>query len=41
MMSLTFCLFTQVSGSGPLNPLVFARFGVITKKGGVSTYDLR
>ena len=22
MMSLTFCLFTQVSGSGPLGPLV-------------------
>ena len=22
MMSLTFCLFTQVSGSGPLRPLV-------------------
>ena len=21
MMSLTFCLFTQVSGSGPLGPL--------------------
>ena len=25
MMSLTFGLFTQVSGSGPLGPLVFFR----------------
>ena len=25
MMSLTFGLFTQVSGSGPLGPLVFVR----------------
>ena len=30
MMSLTFGLFTQVSGSGPLGPLVYAhgKFGV-------------
>ena len=27
MMSLTFGLFTQVSGSGPLGPLVFRLFG--------------
>ena len=26
MMSLTFGLFTQVSGSGPLGPLVFSFF---------------
>ena len=26
MMSLTFGLFTQVSGSGPLRPLVFFQF---------------
>ena len=26
MMSLTFGLFTQVSGSGPLGPLVFKGF---------------
>ena len=26
MMSLTFGLFTQVSGSGPLGPLVLANF---------------
>ena len=26
-MSLTFGLFTQVSGSGPLGPLVFFSFG--------------
>ena len=25
MMSLTFGLFTQVSGSGPLGPLVFSK----------------
>ena len=27
MMSLTFGLFTQVSGSGPLGPLVYRRLG--------------
>ena len=27
MMSLTFGLFTQVSGSGPLGPLVFFFWG--------------
>ena len=27
MMSLTFGLFTQVSGSGPLGPLVIEKFG--------------
>ena len=26
MMSLTFCLFTQVSDSGPYGPLVFFSF---------------
>ena len=31
MMSLTFGLFTQVSGSGPLGPLVYV-LGVITEK---------
>ena len=31
MMSLTFCLFTQVSGSGPLGPLVlnFSHFRLL------------
>ena len=29
MMSLTFGLFTQVSGSGPLGPLVVFRFTTI------------
>ena len=29
MMSLTFGLFTQVSGSGPLGPLVFFFFFVL------------
>ena len=29
MMSLTFGLFTQVSGSGPLGPLVIFSFGPI------------
>ena len=28
MMSLTFGLFTQVSGSGPLGPLVYRNFVV-------------
>ena len=28
MMSLTFGLFTQVSGSGPLGPLVFLQFEI-------------
>ena len=28
MMSLTFGLFTQVSGSGPLGPLVFLELSV-------------
>ena len=28
MMSLTFGLFTQVSGSGPLGPLVSIVFGI-------------
>ena len=34
MMSLTFGLFTQVSGSGPLGPLVldFISFGLLGKK---------
>ena len=29
MMSLTFGLFTQMSGSGPLGPLVFFAFGAL------------
>ena len=29
MMSLTFGLFTQVSGSGPLGPLVFINEGML------------
>ena len=32
MMSLTFGLFTQVSGSGPLGPLVFWVFFAANKK---------
>ena len=31
MMSLTFGLFTQVSGSGPLGPLVILQFCVLFK----------
>ena len=31
MMSLTFGLFTQVSGSGPLGPFVFLRYNKISK----------
>ena len=30
MMSLTFGLFTQVSGSGPLGPLVFFKYSIST-----------
>ena len=30
MMSLTFGLFTQVSGSGPLGPLIFVLMEVIS-----------
>ena len=29
MMSFTFGLFTQVSGSGPLGPLVFIENGIL------------
>ena len=32
MMSLTFGLFTQVSGSGPLGPLVLGRLKVKVTK---------
>ena len=32
MMSLTFGLFIQVSGSGPLGPLVFVPVKVIHKR---------
>ena len=32
MMSLTFGLFTQVSGSGPLGPLVLSKCSVTTEK---------
>ena len=35
MMSLTFGLFTQVSGSGPLGPLVFSYLSSLAVKFGV------
>ena len=34
MMSLTFGLFTQVSGSGPLGPLVESYIGHVTAEFG-------
>ena len=38
MMSLTFGLFTQVSGSGPLGPLVYQRY--LHKMFKIETSDL-
>ena len=43
MMSLTFGLFTQVSGSGPLGPLVYhsdhMNCNVIVKKHGSDVFN--
>ena len=40
MMSLTFGLFTQVSGSGPLGPLVFVCIHLLLKIYGLVTNDV-
>ena len=39
MMSLTFGLFTQVSGSGPLGPLVSCRIFMYTLISGVHRFN--
>ena len=40
MMSLTFGLFTQVSGSGPLGPLVLLFYVSITKPNSLYHSDI-